>query len=57
MFSVQKVMDLLVKGSFAQTHLASQKLGLVFQVLKTTYYVNQDETVQAYIRIKLLIKP
>lgn len=46
-------MVLLVSGSFTEVSLGINKLRVVFEVMKTAYYVGEDETVQVYIFVKL----
>ncbi|BDA76116.1 hypothetical protein CAL7716_102820 (plasmid) [Calothrix sp. PCC 7716] len=46
-----------VSGTFKQVTLAVERLGTVFEVLKTVYYVSEDETVQVLVCVKLPMVP
>ncbi len=50
-------MNMKVSGTFSQVTLAIEKLRTVFEVLKTTYFVFEDETVQVFVCVKLPMAP
>lgn len=46
-------MSMLVSGTFSQVTLAVEKLRTVFEILKTSYFVSEDESVQVLVCVKL----